>query len=114
MGNSSAYISAIVGSRSIESLTIKKTVLLTSFHLIVFNGNRSAYERQLDFQTKIAADILSLSTQVSDIADYIRSGDAKKGEIGSSSRRPPLFVWNAAPYPLRTTKVKVVQAMDVL
>ncbi|KZV22868.1 hypothetical protein F511_40204 [Dorcoceras hygrometricum] len=69
MGNSSAYVSATVGSRSIEktilltsasshmfrgnsdacvsatveSLTIKKTVLLTSFHSIVFNGNRSAY-----------------------------------------------------------------------
>ncbi|KZV44382.1 anthocyanidin 5,3-O-glucosyltransferase-like [Dorcoceras hygrometricum] len=69
MGNSSDYVSAIVGSRTIEktvlltsasshmfrgnsdacvsatveSLTIKKTVLLTSFHFIVFNGNRSAY-----------------------------------------------------------------------
>ncbi|KZV45553.1 alpha-mannosidase 2x [Dorcoceras hygrometricum] len=41
---------------------------------------------QLDFQKKIAADILSLSTQVGDIADYIRGGDAKKGEIGSSIR----------------------------
>ncbi|KZV33536.1 mucin-2-like [Dorcoceras hygrometricum] len=43
---------------------------------------------QLEFQTKIAADILGLSTQISEIADYIRSGDGKKGEIGSSSRRP--------------------------
>ncbi|KZV19723.1 hypothetical protein F511_34952 [Dorcoceras hygrometricum] len=40
----------------------------------------------LDFQSKIAADILSLSTQVGDIADYLRGGAAKKGEIGSSSR----------------------------
>ncbi|KZV52031.1 hypothetical protein F511_43587 [Dorcoceras hygrometricum] len=69
MGNSSAYVSATVGSRSIEktvllmsasshmfrgnsdacvsatfeSITIKKTVLLTSFHFIVFNGKRSDY-----------------------------------------------------------------------
>ncbi|KZV23378.1 hypothetical protein F511_43963 [Dorcoceras hygrometricum] len=35
---------------------------------------------QLEFQTKIAADILSLSTQISDIADFLRSGDAKKGK----------------------------------
>ncbi|KZV33898.1 hypothetical protein F511_28071 [Dorcoceras hygrometricum] len=42
---------------------------------------------QLDFQSKIAADILSLSTQFGDIVDYIRGGDAKKGE-GSSSRPP--------------------------
>ncbi|KZV28118.1 hypothetical protein F511_27574 [Dorcoceras hygrometricum] len=42
---------------------------------------------QLEFQTKIAADILSLSTQLGDLVEYIRGGDAKKGE-GSSSRRP--------------------------
>ncbi|KZV50695.1 hypothetical protein F511_25564 [Dorcoceras hygrometricum] len=44
---------------------------------------------QLDFKSKIAADILSLSTKIGDISDYIRGGDAKKEEIGSSSRRPP-------------------------
>ncbi|KZV55516.1 calcium-transporting ATPase 11, plasma membrane-type [Dorcoceras hygrometricum] len=43
---------------------------------------------QLEFQTNIAADILGLSTQISEIADYIRSGDGKKGEVGSSSRLP--------------------------
>ncbi|KZV46248.1 hypothetical protein F511_08691 [Dorcoceras hygrometricum] len=42
--------------------------------------------KHLDFQSKIAADILSLSTQVGDIADFLRSGVAKKGEMGSSSR----------------------------
>ncbi|KZV52455.1 hypothetical protein F511_20649 [Dorcoceras hygrometricum] len=42
---------------------------------------------QLEFQTKIEADILSLSTHLGDLVDYIRGGDAKKGE-GSSSRRP--------------------------
>ncbi|KZV27799.1 hypothetical protein F511_38004 [Dorcoceras hygrometricum] len=40
----------------------------------------------LEFQSKIAADMLSLSTQVGDIADFLRSGVAKKGEVGSSSR----------------------------
>ncbi|KZV26397.1 hypothetical protein F511_28314 [Dorcoceras hygrometricum] len=45
---------------------------------------------QLDFQSKIAADLLSLSTQFGDIVDYIRGGDAKKGE-GSSSRPPHSF-----------------------
>ncbi|KZV43903.1 hypothetical protein F511_27243 [Dorcoceras hygrometricum] len=42
---------------------------------------------QLEFQAKIAADLLSLSTQIGDLVDYIRGGDAKKGE-GSSSRPP--------------------------
>ncbi|KZV45809.1 hypothetical protein F511_39107 [Dorcoceras hygrometricum] len=47
---------------------------------------------QLEFQTKIAADFLGLSTQISEIADFIWSGDAKKGESGSSSRPPPVRV----------------------
>ncbi|KZV38719.1 hypothetical protein F511_33875 [Dorcoceras hygrometricum] len=40
----------------------------------------------LEFQSMIAADMLSLSTQVGDIADFLRGGAAKKGEVGSSSR----------------------------
>ncbi|KZV49844.1 hypothetical protein F511_43286 [Dorcoceras hygrometricum] len=45
---------------------------------------------QLDFRSKIAADLLSLSTQFGDIVDYIRGGDAKKWE-GSSSIPPHSF-----------------------
>ncbi|KZV36558.1 hypothetical protein F511_23587 [Dorcoceras hygrometricum] len=57
---------------------------------------------QLEFQTKIAADFLGLSTQISEIADYIRSGDGKKGEVGSIIRRalpasqPSLLVQGSA------------------
>ncbi|KZV23985.1 hypothetical protein F511_17973 [Dorcoceras hygrometricum] len=54
---------------------------------------------QLDFQSKIAADLLSLSTQLGDIVDHIRGGDAKKGEIGSSSRRPPPIRVERRPLP---------------
>ncbi|KZV28382.1 delphilin-like [Dorcoceras hygrometricum] len=55
--------------------------------LITMDGQIAAIRsEQLDFQSKIAADILSLSTQVGDITDYLRGGAAKKGEIGSSSR----------------------------
>ncbi|KZV56218.1 hypothetical protein F511_13822 [Dorcoceras hygrometricum] len=42
---------------------------------------------QLEFQTKIATDILSLSTQLGDLVDFIRGDDAKNGEE-ISSRRP--------------------------
>ncbi|KZV41535.1 hypothetical protein F511_06573 [Dorcoceras hygrometricum] len=58
----------------------------------------------LDFQSKIAADILSLSTQIGDIADYIRGGDAKKGEIGGSSRRPPPVRVERRPLPTPTNQ----------
>ncbi|KZV26263.1 dystroglycan-like [Dorcoceras hygrometricum] len=44
---------------------------------------------QLEFQAKIAADLLSLSTQIGDLVDYIRGGDAKKGEGSSSRPQPP-------------------------
>ncbi|KZV20906.1 hypothetical protein F511_14920 [Dorcoceras hygrometricum] len=42
---------------------------------------------QLEFQAKMAADFLRLSTQIGALVDYIRGGDAKNGE-GSSSLRP--------------------------
>ncbi|KZV24865.1 callose synthase 3-like [Dorcoceras hygrometricum] len=47
---------------------------------------------QLEFQNRISADLLSLSTQFADIVEFIRGGDAKKGESGSSSRPPPVRV----------------------
>ncbi|KZV55709.1 hypothetical protein F511_18997 [Dorcoceras hygrometricum] len=47
---------------------------------------------QLEFQNRISADLLSLSTQFADIFEFIRSSDAKKGEGGSSSRPPPVRV----------------------
>ncbi|KZV31157.1 hypothetical protein F511_20955 [Dorcoceras hygrometricum] len=46
----------------------------------------------LEFQNRISADLLSLSTQFADIVEFIRGGDAKKGESGSSSRPPPVRV----------------------
>ncbi|KZV22023.1 hypothetical protein F511_40732 [Dorcoceras hygrometricum] len=54
---------------------------------IHLNDVAAIRNEQLEFQTKIAADLLSLCTQIGDIVDYIRGGDAKNGE-GSSRRRP--------------------------
>ncbi|KZV06964.1 hypothetical protein F511_45556 [Dorcoceras hygrometricum] len=54
---------------------------------------------QLDFQSKIAAYLLNLSTQIGDIVNHLRGGDAKKGEIGSSSRRPPPIRVERRPLP---------------
>ncbi|KZV37087.1 hypothetical protein F511_15033 [Dorcoceras hygrometricum] len=55
--------------------------------LIVNLESTKKGSEQLEFQAKIAADLLSLSTQIGDIVDYIRGGDAKKGE-GSSHPLP--------------------------
>ncbi|KZV40246.1 hypothetical protein F511_26609 [Dorcoceras hygrometricum] len=78
---------APVGTIFQDLFDIKKKQREQDAKLIALDGQIAAIRsEQLDFQTKIAADILSLSTKVGDIADYIRGGDAKKGEIGSSSR----------------------------
>ncbi|KZV22190.1 hypothetical protein F511_07889 [Dorcoceras hygrometricum] len=42
-----------------------------------------------DFQAKVAENYLNLSTQLGDLVDYIRGGDAKKGEGSSSRPQPP-------------------------
>ncbi|KZV30677.1 callose synthase 3-like [Dorcoceras hygrometricum] len=78
---------APVGTIFQDLFDIKKKQREQDAKLIALDGQIAAIRsEQLDFQTKIAADILSLSTQVGDIADYIRGGVAKKGEISSSSR----------------------------
>ncbi|KZV21039.1 hypothetical protein F511_09293 [Dorcoceras hygrometricum] len=71
-----------------DSLEIRKEFKALDAKINSLDGQVAAIRNeQLEFQTKIAADILSLSTHLGDIVDYIRGGDAKKGE-GSSSRRP--------------------------
>ncbi|KZV18244.1 interactor of constitutive active ROPs 4-like [Dorcoceras hygrometricum] len=67
---------------------VKKELSAQDAKITALDGQIAAIRsEQLEFQAKIAADLLSLSTQLGDIVDYIRGGDAKKGE-GSSSRRP--------------------------
>ncbi|KZV17261.1 hypothetical protein F511_19282 [Dorcoceras hygrometricum] len=83
----------LLGTIFQDLMDIKRNQREHDAKLTALDGQIAAIRNeQLDFQTKIAADILSLSTQISDIADFIRSGDAKKGEVGSSSRRPPIRV----------------------
>ncbi|KZV58584.1 hypothetical protein F511_11876 [Dorcoceras hygrometricum] len=67
---------------------VKKELSAQDAKITALDGQIAAIRsEQLEFQAKITADLLSLSTQLGDIVDYIRGGDAKKGE-GSSSHRP--------------------------
>ncbi|KZV47141.1 hypothetical protein F511_32825 [Dorcoceras hygrometricum] len=69
-----------------DSLAFKSRFNALDAKLLLLDGQVAAIRsEQLEFQAKIAADLLSLSTQIGDLVDYIRGGDAKKGE-GSSSR----------------------------
>ncbi|KZV20438.1 hypothetical protein F511_39300 [Dorcoceras hygrometricum] len=73
-----------------DSVEVRKEINALEAKINSLDGQVAAIRNeQLEFQTKIAADILSLSTQLGDLVDYIRGGDAKKGE-GSSSSRPLL------------------------
>ncbi|KZV49710.1 hypothetical protein F511_30042 [Dorcoceras hygrometricum] len=91
-----------------DSLEIRKDFKALDAKINSLDGQIAAIRNeQLEFQTKIAADILSLSTQLGDIVDYIRGDDAKKGE-GSSSRRPlptPVHQSEGSGDVVRTTEI---------
>ncbi|KZV35975.1 hypothetical protein F511_33075 [Dorcoceras hygrometricum] len=71
-----------------DSFAIRSKFNALDAKLLLLDGQVAAIRsEQLEFQAKISADLLNLSTQIGDIVDYIRGGDAKKGE-GSSIRRP--------------------------
>ncbi|KZV30701.1 hypothetical protein F511_42208 [Dorcoceras hygrometricum] len=70
------------------SLEIRKAINAVNAKVILLDGQVAAITcEHLELQAKLSADLLSLSTQIGDLVDYICSDDAKKGE-GSSSRRP--------------------------
>ncbi|KZV22865.1 delphilin-like [Dorcoceras hygrometricum] len=71
-----------------DSVEVKKEIKALYAKINSLDGQVAAIRNeQLEFQTKIAEYILSLSTQIGYLVNYIRGGDPKKGE-GSSSRRP--------------------------
>ncbi|KZV37075.1 hypothetical protein F511_25643 [Dorcoceras hygrometricum] len=84
---------APVGTIFQDLFDIKKNQRAHEAKLNALDGQVAALRNdQLEFQNRISADLLSLSTQFADIVEFIRSGDAKKGESGSSSRPPPVRV----------------------
>ncbi|KZV55768.1 hypothetical protein F511_21264 [Dorcoceras hygrometricum] len=84
---------APVGTIFQDLFDIKKNDRAHEAKLNALDGQVAALlNDQLEFQNRISADLLSLSTQFADIVEFIRGGDAKKGESGSSSRPPPVRV----------------------
>ncbi|KZV18761.1 hypothetical protein F511_13034 [Dorcoceras hygrometricum] len=90
---------APVGTIFQDLFDIKKNQRAQEAKLNALDGQVATIRNeQLEFQNKISADLLSLSTQFAEIVNYIHGGDAKKGEGGSSSRPPPVRV-ERAPLP---------------
>ncbi|KZV34425.1 hypothetical protein F511_24896 [Dorcoceras hygrometricum] len=84
---------APVGTIFQDLFDIKKNQRAQEAKLNALDGQVAALRNdKLEFQNRISADLLSLSTQFADIVEFIRGGDAKKGESGSSSRPPPVRV----------------------
>ncbi|KZT76459.1 J domain-containing protein [Dorcoceras hygrometricum] len=84
---------APVGTIFQDLFDIKKNQRSQEAKLNALDGQMAALRNeQLEFQNRISTDLLSLSTQFADIVEFIRGGDAKKGEDGSSSRPPPVRV----------------------
>ncbi|KZV48067.1 hypothetical protein F511_31042 [Dorcoceras hygrometricum] len=81
-------------SQSIDESTheIRSKANDVEFNSKQMNDLKKGLMAPLEFQNRISADLLSLSTQFADIVEFIRGGDAKKGEGGSSSRPPPVRV----------------------
>ncbi|KZV54063.1 root phototropism protein 3-like [Dorcoceras hygrometricum] len=72
---------APVGTIFGDLFDIKKKQREKDARLIKMDEQIAAITNEhLDFQSKIAADILSLSTQVGDIAEFLIGGAAKKGK----------------------------------
>ncbi|KZV17873.1 hypothetical protein F511_02720 [Dorcoceras hygrometricum] len=91
-----------------DSLAVRNRFNVLYAKILLLDGQVAAIRsEQLEFQAKMAADFLSLSTQIGDLIDYIRGGDAKKGE-GSSSRRPlptPVNQGESSGNVIRTTEI---------
>ncbi|KZV22771.1 hypothetical protein F511_15516 [Dorcoceras hygrometricum] len=84
---------APVGTIFQDLIDLKRNDRAHEAKLNALDGQVAALRNdQLEFQNRISADLLSLSTQFADIVEFIRGGDAKKGESGSSSRPPPVRV----------------------
>ncbi|KZV15924.1 hypothetical protein F511_25539 [Dorcoceras hygrometricum] len=72
-----------------DSLAVRNRFNALDAKILLLYGQVAAIRsKQLEFQAKIAADLLSLSTQIGDLVEYIRGGDAKKGEGTSRGPQP--------------------------
>ncbi|KZV50012.1 hypothetical protein F511_34756 [Dorcoceras hygrometricum] len=74
-----------------DLMEVRKEVKALDAKVTYLDGQVSAIRSELfDFQAKVAENYLNISTQLGDLVDYIRGGDAKKGEGSSSRPQPPL------------------------
>ncbi|KZV24175.1 hypothetical protein F511_24331 [Dorcoceras hygrometricum] len=83
-------LSTQVAAAAFDTVDVRRVVKELDAKVTILDGQVSEIRSdQLDFRSKLEENYLNLSTQLGLIVDYLRSGDAKKGESGSSRPQPP-------------------------
>ncbi|KZV15513.1 hypothetical protein F511_42834 [Dorcoceras hygrometricum] len=83
-------LSAQIAAAAFDTVDVRKEVKEINAKVTYLDGQVAEIRsEQLDFRAKTEENFLNLSTQLGLIVDYLRSGDAKKGESGSSRPQPP-------------------------
>ncbi|KZV18387.1 hypothetical protein F511_21527 [Dorcoceras hygrometricum] len=83
-------VSNQVGAAALDVVDVRKVVKELDAKVTYLDNQVAAMRSEaLDFQAKAEENHLKLSTQLGDIVDFLRGGDAKKGEGSSSHPQPP-------------------------
>ncbi|KZV15671.1 hypothetical protein F511_38077 [Dorcoceras hygrometricum] len=83
-------LSAQIAVAAFDTVDVQKVVKEINAKVNYLDGKVAEIRsEQLDFRAKTEENYLNLSTQLGLIVDYLRSGDAKKGESCSSRPQPP-------------------------
>ncbi|KZV35683.1 nuclear-pore anchor [Dorcoceras hygrometricum] len=83
-------LSAQIAAAAFDTVDVRKEVKEINAKVTYLDGQVSEIRsEQLDFRANTEENYLNLSTQLGLIVDFLRSGDAKKGESGSSRPQPP-------------------------
>ncbi|KZV32758.1 hypothetical protein F511_31263 [Dorcoceras hygrometricum] len=83
-------LSAQIAAAAFDTVDVRKEVKEINAKVTFLDGQVAEIRsEQLDFLAKTEENYLNRSTQLGFIVYYIRSGDAKKGESGSSHPQPP-------------------------
>ncbi|KZV57261.1 hypothetical protein F511_16059 [Dorcoceras hygrometricum] len=79
-----------VAAATFDTVDVRKEVKELKAKVTDLDGQIATIRSELlDFRAKAEDNHLNLSTQLGFLVDYIRRGDAKKGEGGSSRPQPP-------------------------
>ncbi|KZV32553.1 hypothetical protein F511_21902 [Dorcoceras hygrometricum] len=88
--SSQKQVSTQIATAALDTVDVTRVAKELDAKITYLDGQVAAIRSELfDFRAKVMEYYLNLSTQLGDLVDYIRGGDAKKGEGSSSHPQPP-------------------------